>query len=159
MISSHILLRRICTPHPPSLSRRCVFSVRAASKTVTAQSARLHPRQHNTDPRPPAPQLYSMTKIDYANGTHKDFSVEGVIAKADVVDVGGGKTSMEITLGPGFDWRKQVRPAHAAHPLRGEGRCIIPDARPYIQRRWGQSCRAARSGAPSTTLVSCALAR
>jgi hypothetical protein len=55
-----------------------------------------------------------MTKIDYANGTHKDFSVEGVTAKADVVDVGGGKTSMEITLGPGFDWRKQVRPAYAA---------------------------------------------
>jgi hypothetical protein len=39
-----------------------------------------------------------MTKIDYANGTHKDFSL----------DVGEGKTSMEITLGPGFDWRKQV---------------------------------------------------
>jgi hypothetical protein len=55
-----------------------------------------------------------MTRIDYANGTHKDFSVEGVTAKADVVDVGGGKTSMEITLGPGFDWRKQVRPAYAA---------------------------------------------
>lgn len=73
--------------------------------TVQSDTPRPPPHQRN---RPSSSPPAAMTKIDYANGTHKDFSLDGVTCKADVVDVGEGKTSMEITLGPGFDWRKQV---------------------------------------------------
>ena len=45
-----------------------------------------------------------MTIIDYSAGTLKDMG----LAQAKVVTM-DDKTTMEITLKPGFDWLKEVR--------------------------------------------------
>ena len=45
-----------------------------------------------------------MTIIDYSAGTLKDMG----LAQAKVVTM-DDKTTMEITLNPGFDWIKEVR--------------------------------------------------
>jgi hypothetical protein len=46
-----------------------------------------------------------MTVLDYATGTKKEMG----LATANVVNV-GDKTSMEITLNPGFNWVESVSP-------------------------------------------------
>jgi len=46
------------------------------------------------------------TKLEYSAGSRKDLG-EGSFA--DVVTV-GDKTSMKITIAPGFDWKTQVGP-------------------------------------------------
>ena len=48
--------------------------------------------------------LYTMTIVDYNAGTVKDMG----LAQAKVVTM-DDKTTMEITLNPGFDWKKEVR--------------------------------------------------
>ena len=45
-----------------------------------------------------------MTIVDYNAGTVKDMG----LAQAKVVTM-DDKTTMEITLNPGFDWKKEVR--------------------------------------------------
>ena len=46
-----------------------------------------------------------MTVLDYTSGTKKEMG----LATANVVNV-GDKTSMEITLNPGFNWVESVSP-------------------------------------------------
>ena len=48
--------------------------------------------------------LHTMTIVDYNAGTVKDMG----LAQAKVVTM-DDKTTMEITLNPGFDWVKEVR--------------------------------------------------
>ena len=46
-----------------------------------------------------------MTVLDYTSGTKKEMG----LATANVVNI-GDKTSMEITLNPGFNWVESVSP-------------------------------------------------
>jgi len=76
-------------------------------------------RAHTTA-RPPHARLFShdfhstlaMTIIDYEAGTLKDMGK----ASAKVVTM-GDKTSMKITLEPGFDWIKEVSPKLPGCPV------------------------------------------
>ena len=52
-----------------------------------------------------------MTVLDYTSGTKKEMG----LATANVVNI-GDKTSMEITLNPGFNWVESVSPLLPGYP-------------------------------------------
>ena len=80
-----------------------------------------------------------MTIVDYNAGTVKDMG----LAQAKVVTM-DDKTTMEITLNPGFDWVKEVRIY-----LSIDRQNQISD-RGLITHRCPPSSPAAPSGAPPT---------
>ena len=69
-----------------------------------------------------------MTIIDYSAGTLKDMG----LAQAKVVTM-DDKTTMEITLKPGFDWVKEVRSTSPVHQIwhiyRSPRTCPCPSTR------------------------------
>ena len=63
------------------------------------------PKAWQSHPRRPPQTNDNMTVLDYSSGTKKEMG----LATANVVNI-GDKTSMEITLNPGFNWVESVSP-------------------------------------------------